>query len=65
MTMDPADKLLTSAEVAKIFRVNQKTVVRWANEGRIPCIRTLGGHRRFYKYDIQERIERGNYVTEA
>ena len=30
-----------------MFRVNPKTVTRWARAGKISAIRTLGGHRRF------------------
>jgi len=33
--------------------VSPKTVNRWANEGRIPCAVTLGGHRRFRADDIR------------
>jgi excisionase family DNA binding protein len=43
----PADVLLTPGEVAALFRVDPKTVTRWAKAGRIASIRTLGGHRRF------------------
>ena len=43
---DP-DALLTPSEVAEMFRVNPKTVTRWARAGKISAIRTLGGHRRF------------------
>ena len=39
--------LLTPGEVARLFRVDPKTVTRWAIEGKLTCIRTLGGHRRF------------------
>ena len=39
------DALLTPAEVAALFRVNPKTVTRWAAAGRISSIRTPGGHR--------------------
>ena len=39
--------LLTPGEVARLFRVDPKTVTRWAMEGKLTCIRTLGGHRRF------------------
>ncbi|MEU8277405.1 BldC family transcriptional regulator [Microbispora bryophytorum] len=35
------------AEVAAVFRVDPKTVSRWAAAGRIDSIRTPGGHRRF------------------
>ena len=43
---DP-DALLTPAEVAALFRVTPKTITRWAEAGKLPAIRTLGGHRRF------------------
>jgi excisionase family DNA binding protein len=45
-------RLLTPAEVAGVFRVDVKTVTRWANTGRISSIRTLGGHRRFHQDEI-------------
>ena len=35
-------ELLTPAEVARLFAVDPKTVTRWANEGRLSTIRTLG-----------------------
>ncbi|KWX03205.1 DNA-binding protein [Carbonactinospora thermoautotrophica] len=41
------DRLLTPSEVAQMFRVDPKTVARWAKAGKITAIRTLGGHRRF------------------
>ncbi len=48
MTRTPdTPNLLTPGEVARLFRVDPKTVTRWAAAGRIPSIRTLGGHRRF------------------
>ena len=45
--------LLTPAEVAAMFRVNPKTVTRWARSGKLNAIRTLGGHRRFKAVEIQ------------
>jgi excisionase family DNA binding protein len=45
--------LLTPAEVAVLFRVNPKTVTRWARAGKISSIRTLGGHRRFRRDEIE------------
>ncbi len=47
------DALLTPAEVAALFRVNPKTVTRWARAGKITAIRTLGGHRRFRRSEIE------------
>jgi len=47
------NELLTPAEVAAMFRVNPKTVTRWARAGRISAVRTLGGHRRFHAAEIR------------
>ena len=41
------EALLTPGEVAAMFRVTPKTVTRWAEAGKLPVVRTLGGHRRF------------------
>ncbi len=38
---------LTAQEVAGIFHVGPKTVARWAKQGKLPFMRTLGGHRRY------------------
>ena len=51
------NELLTPAEVAVMFRVNPKTVTRWARAGRISAIRTLGGHRRFRASEIRKVLE--------
>jgi len=51
------DALLTPAEVAAMFRVNPKTVTRWARAGKISAIRTLGGHRRFRASEIRQFLE--------
>ena len=49
--------LLTPNEVAEIFRVNPKTVTRWAQSGKISAIRTLGGHRRFSAAEIMRHLQ--------
>jgi excisionase family DNA binding protein len=54
--MSEKDELLTPSEVALLFRVNPKTVTRWARAGKISAIRTLGGHRRFRKSEILEQL---------
>jgi excisionase family DNA binding protein len=46
------DELLTSGEVADLLRVDAKTVARWQRAGLINSIRTLGGHRRYWKTDV-------------
>ena len=45
---------LRSAQVAAILQVSPKTVARWAQQGRLPCRRTLGGHRRYPELAIRE-----------
>ena len=47
------EPLLTPGEVAGLFRVQVKTVSRWARSGLLPSIRTLGGHRRFRESDVK------------
>ena len=51
------DELLTPREVAEMFRVNPKTVTRWARSGKISAVKTLGGHRRFRASEIQRFLE--------
>jgi excisionase family DNA binding protein len=53
------EELLTPSEVAAMFRVNPKTVTRWARSGKISAIRTLGGHRRFRKSEITRILDEG------
>ena len=60
MPQNPApepEQLLTPSEVAAMFRVNPKTVTRWARAGKISAIRTLGGHRRFRASEIRKFLE--------
>ncbi len=47
------DRLLTPAEVAAMFRVDPKTVTRWAKAGKLTSIRTLGGHRRYRATEVE------------
>jgi excisionase family DNA binding protein len=44
---------IASSDVARILHVSPKTVSRWARDGRLPFIRTLGGHRRYPKVEIE------------
>jgi excisionase family DNA binding protein len=44
---------LRTAEVADILHVSPKTVSRWAKEGKLPFLRTLGGHRRYPNKEIR------------
>ncbi|GAA0979099.1 hypothetical protein GCM10009551_018430 [Nocardiopsis tropica] len=50
--VENADALLTPAEVARLFRVDPKTVTRWEKDGRLASVKTLGGHRRYPQTQI-------------
>lgn len=51
--MTDQSRLLTPSEVATLFRVDPKTVTRWAKEGKLSSIRTPGGHRRFREVEVR------------
>jgi len=57
------DRLLTPGEVAALFRVDPKTVTRWAAAGRIGSIRTPGGHRRFRESEVRALLAGDADVT--
>jgi excisionase family DNA binding protein len=48
------DHYLRAGQVAELLHVSPKTVFRWAKEGRLPFIKTLGGHRRYSERAIRE-----------
>jgi excisionase family DNA binding protein len=48
-----SEPLLTPAEVASLFRVDPKTVTRWAKADKLSAIRTLGGHRRYREAEVR------------
>jgi len=52
-----SEVLLTPSEVAAMFRVDPKTVTRWAKSGKLTAIRTLGGHRRYRQSEVQVLLE--------
>lgn len=59
MDYQTPSRLLTPGEVAALFRVDPKTVTRWAAAGRIGSIRTPGGHRRFREDEVKALLEGG------
>ena len=58
------DELLTPAEVSVLFKVDVKTVTRWAKAGKITSIRTLGGHRRYRKTEVRALLNRPEPVPD-
>jgi excisionase family DNA binding protein len=51
------EPLLTPSEVASMFRVDPKTVTRWAKAGKLSAIRTLGGHRRYRESEVRALLQ--------
>jgi excisionase family DNA binding protein len=59
------DILLTPAEVAARFKVDPKTVTRWAQAGKLTSIRTLGGHRRYKSSEVEALLRKGATERDA
>ena len=58
-----SEPLLTPSEVATLFRVDPKTVTRWAKAGKLTSIRTLGGHRRYRESEVRSLLEGNTNLT--
>jgi excisionase family DNA binding protein len=52
---------LTASQAARQFHVSPNTVSRWARQGRLPCRRTLGGHRRYDPKRIEQLVRAQTY----
>jgi excisionase family DNA binding protein len=57
LSLSGQENLLTPAEVAALFRVDPKTVTRWAKAGKLTSIRTLGGHRRYKESEVKALLK--------
>lgn len=56
----PRDEvLLTTVQAARFLGMSEGTVIRWSNLGRIPCVRTGAGHRRFRLGDLETVLTTG------
>lgn len=49
-------RLLRTREVAQLFQVSERTVAEWARRGRLPAVRTLGGHRLYPADQVRELL---------
>lgn len=54
------EELLRPGDVAKLFRVDPKTVTRWCQQGKIKSVRTPGGHRRILRSSVTAILEAGH-----
>ena len=51
-------RLLRTHEVALLFQVSERAVTDWASRGRLPSVRTPGGHRRYPAQAVRELLVR-------
>lgn len=63
--MTETPELLTPAEVTALFRVDPKTVMRWADAGKLGCIRTPGGSRRYFAAEVHALLAKGHTPATA
>jgi excisionase family DNA binding protein len=59
------ERYISVTDVARIFAVSPKTITRWAREGKLPCMRTLGGHRRYPEQIMKALAENYTHRTEG
>jgi excisionase family DNA binding protein len=57
-------RLLRTSEVAMLFQVSERAVTDWARRGRIPSVRTPGGHRRYPADQVRELLQATGRVQE-
>ena len=58
-TPKTGERLLTTREAADILGVGPTTVKRWSDEGKLPALKTAGGHRRYREWDVLAMRHRG------
>jgi copper chaperone CopZ len=61
----PGSRYLSRAKVAEIFQVAPSTVTRWAEAGKLPSMKTLGGHRRYEARVVMELAHQFSEAQEA
>ena len=55
--LPPNVKWLSLQEASKMLGVHPSTLRQWADSGKIPTVRTPGGHRRFAESDVRALLE--------
>ena len=55
-----AERMLRPREVALLFKVDPKTVTRWAKSGKLTPVVLPSGHRRYRYSDVEALIKSGS-----
>ncbi len=56
--MDQNISYLNSEEAARILGVNVSSIKRWTDNGKLECIQTDGGHRKFQLSHLSKFLEK-------
>jgi excisionase family DNA binding protein len=60
--MEISSKVLNSEEAARVLGVNVSSIKRWTDEGKLECIRTIGGHRKFQMQHLASFVKRNKKI---
>jgi len=63
--MSKQNEWVSLRHAAEILGVHPATVRNWADKGELPARRTPGGHRRFLRSDLLQRVSRGSVSTDT
>ncbi len=50
--MEPRYDYRTLTEAARTLKISSRTLAKWARDGKIPALKTPGGHWRFHPDDL-------------
>ena len=54
-------ELLSTRDICRMFKVNRVTVADWVHTGKIPAIKTLGGHARFRREEVARMLRNQHF----
>lgn len=57
------NRVFSTRELAALCGVNESTIKRWADSGRLDCVKTPGGHRKFRAQDVYNFLNQHGYDT--
>ena len=54
---------ITTREVADLLSVTDTTIKRWTNSGKLKCVKTLGGHRKYLLSEVESFARKNNIAV--